>query len=190
VPDIDREPSLNADARPPGMIAVTFALPEESKDFVAKLQGAGRLIAGALPVITGELGGRGIVVCHTGVGAESCNGRIAAFLQEHRPASLISSGFAGGLDPALKVGDIIIAGNFSNEALLEKMGAPLAVKTTMTTQAQVAERVADKAALFSQTGAAAVDMETAIISGQCAQLGIPMVSLRGISDSAADELTV
>jgi adenosylhomocysteine nucleosidase len=175
---------------PATQIAVTFALPEESRDFVAKLRDARAAKGGPLPVVTGELGGRRIAVCHTGVGAGSCRERMVSFLREHRPAVLISSGFAGGLDPALKVGDLLVAANFSSAGLLAKAGLPQATRGNMTTQARVAESAADKAALFLQTDASAVDMETSVIFGQCARSGIPMISLRGISDSAADELPV
>ena len=171
-------------------LAVTFALPEESKDFVAKLRNARVVRSGTLPVVTGELHGRRIAVCHTGVGAKSCEARIAAFFEELRPTMLVSSGFAGGLDPALKVGDVIIASNFSSPEMLAKATLPQIPHATMTTQEHVAETVADKAALFSQTSASAVDMETALIFAQCSRRGIPMLSLRGISDSAADELPV
>jgi len=183
VPNIDPEPQTR-------LLAVTFALPEESKDFVAKLRKARVLETGALPVISGELDGRQIAICHTGVGAESCRTRFISFLQEHRPQCLISSGFAGGLDPALKVGDIVIAGNFSDKSLLAGVTISNAIRGTMSTQAQVAETAADKAALFSQTHASAVDMETAVIFELCSQRGIPMISLRGISDSAPDDLPV
>lgn len=171
-------------------IAATFALPEESRDFVAKLQGVRVVQAGTLPVVTAGLHGRRIAVCHTGVGAESCKARIAAFLEEHRPSRLVSSGFAGGLNPALKVGDVIIAANFSSPDMLAKASLPQFSQGTMTTEELVAGTVADKAALFSRTRASAVDMETAIIFNQCSQRGIPMLSLRGISDSAADDLPV
>lgn len=186
----DPETSPNAGAPTPGVIAVTFALPEESKDFVAKLQGARMAADGTLPVVTGELHGRRIAICHTGVGAESCGARIVPFLDQYRPVTLISSGFAGGLDPALKVGDVVIAGNFSSAVMPAKAGLLQAIRGTMTTQARVAETVAEKAALFSQTGKSAVDMETAVIFEQCSRRGIPMLSLRGISDSAGDELPV
>lgn len=178
------------DIQPAADIAVTFALPEEGKDFVAKLRGMRVVQGGTLPVITGELLARRIAVCHTGVGAESCNTRIAAFLQEHRPAKLVSSGFAGGLDPALQVGDVVVAANFCSPEMLAKASLQQIFQGAMTTEKHVAETVAEKAALFSQTGASAVDMETAIIFGQCSQRGIPMLSLRGISDSAADDLPV
>ena len=172
------------------VIAVTFALPEESKDFVAKLVNVRIVRRGSLPVISAEYAGKQIAICHTGVGEESCRTQMTVFLQNTRPDCLISSGFAGGLDPALKVGDVILATNFSNEALLSKTAGVHAAKGALTTQLQVAEKVADKTALAAKTKAAAVDMETGIISEFCAPRGIPMLSMRGISDAAGDDLPV
>lgn len=182
-----------APARTPladGGIAVTFALPDESRDFVAKLRNVRKIVRGSLPVILGTFGERQIAVCHTGIGAESCRTRVAVFLQDHRPEILISSGFAGGLDPALKAGDLLVAENFSDASLLAKMREKNRNAGTLTTQPRVAETVADKAALAAQTGASAVDMETAIIAELCARRGIPMLSLRGISDAATDPMPV
>ncbi len=168
---------------------MTFALPEESKDFTAA-KNARVLQGGALPVLSATSGGKPFVICHTGVGAESCRARVAAFLDEHRPACLISSGFAGGLDPALKVGDVMLAENFSDASLLQNANLSEILRGAMTTQPLVAETAASKAALFTETRASAVDMETAIIAGLCKERGIPMISLRGISDSAKDDLPV
>ena len=47
-----------------------------------------------------------------------------------------------------------------------------------------------KAALARETGAQAVDMETSAIARVCAAHGIPMLSLRAISDTAAAEIPV
>jgi adenosylhomocysteine nucleosidase len=170
------------------LIAVTFALPDESRDFTARLRDARKIRRGSLPVILGGLGEKQIAVCHTGVGAVSCRARVADFLQSHRPEILITSGFAGGLDPALKVGDLVVARNFSDAQLLSKISPQKIAAGVLTTQPQVAQTPADKVALAAQTGATAVDMETAIIAELCAQRGIPMLSLRGISDAAGDEL--
>ena len=185
-----KDADTNKDAPFHGVIAVTFALPEESKDFVARLHNASVAKTGALAVVAGELLGRPVAICHTGVGAESCRARIVPFLDGHRPRLLISSGFAGGLDPALKVGDLLVAENFSTPDALAKAPLPQVVRGTMTTQPRVAETVADKAALFSRMNAAAVDMETSVIFEECSRRGIPMISLRGISDPAQDDLPV
>lgn len=182
----------NPNAKTPlrGVVAITFALPEESKDLVEKLSGIRIIRRGSLPVIAGELAGKQVVICHTGVGEESCRIQMTGFLQNTHPVALISSGFAGGLDPALKVGDLILARNFSNEELLSRADTGGAVIGVLTSQAEVAETVSSKSALAAKTGASAVDMETAIISEMCAKRGIPMLSLRGISDAATDNLPV
>jgi nucleoside phosphorylase len=172
------------------LIAVTFALPDESRDFTARLRDARKIRRCSLPVILGRLGEKQIAVCRTGVGALSCRVRVTDFLQSHRPEILITSGFAGGLDPVLKVGDLVLARNFSDTQLLAKIAPQKIAAGVLTTQPQVAQTPADKAALAAQTGATAVDMETAIIAELCAQRGIPVLSLRGISDAAGDELPV
>jgi nucleoside phosphorylase len=185
-------PDDNSNANIHSPVAVTFALPEESRDFVAGLGKVAVLQGGALPVIA-EPGpaSRRILVCHTGVGMESCKARIIPFLDEHRPHMLISSGFAGGLDPSLKVGDLIIATNYSSSVMLTFAAQRTqAARVTMTTQRAVAATPAGKATLFSETGASAVDMETAFIFEQCQQRGIEVLALRGISDAAGDELPI
>jgi len=190
VPNTNDEPITKKGAQPQGMIAVTFALPEESKDLVAKLTDVRIILRGTLPVLSGKLGEKQIAVCHTGVGEDSCRAQMTNFLLKVSPRILISSGFAGGLDPALKVGDIVVARNFSSEAVLSKIETQNATVGTLTTQPEVAETITGKAALAAQTGASAVDMETGMICEFCSRKGIPMLSMRGISDAAGDDLPV
>src|SRR5207302_9183362 len=116
-------------------------------------------------------------------------------LKEHRIDYLISSGFAGGLDPKLEIGDLIFAENFSDPALLDKaLGISIAgVRVhfgVLTTQPRAAETVEDKRRLARETSAAAVDMETAHIFKACKEHGVPMLSVRGISDAATQRLPV
>jgi adenosylhomocysteine nucleosidase len=47
-----------------------------------------------------------------------------------------------------------------------------------------AELVSEKAALFRETGALAVDMETAAIAAACQRAGVPLLAMRAISDTA------
>ena len=54
----------------------------------------------------------------------------------------------------------------------------------LTTQTRAAETIEAKQRLATQTGAVAVDMETSWIADVCAAAGIPMLSLRAISDAA------
>ena len=152
------------------MLAVTFALPDESREFV-------RL-----------LGGRHeeVIVCHTGVGEKACRARIEPFLDSQPFDLLISSGFAGGADPSLGVGDLLLAENFSDPRLLARAQAVIVSRVgRLFTAARVVESESDRVQLAREYGAAAVDMETEWIARACAARKIPMLSLRVISDTAS-----
>ena len=177
------------------MIAVTFALPQESGDFRHALRHAGVVGGGAHPWLLGSIGLEEVLVAHTGVGPAATAENISALLAVHRPRMLISTGFAGGLDPRLVTGDLLIAENFSAPALVAQSRALLgddahAFFGTLTSQPRAAETVAEKSALFAATGALGVDMETACIAAACARAGVPLLSVRAISDAARDPLPV
>jgi adenosylhomocysteine nucleosidase len=88
---------------------------------------------------------------------------------------VISAGFAGGLDPALRVGDTLT---------MDFPGAPI------LSRAMPIETPAEKIAAFHETGARLVDMETATLADACASAGVPLVSVRAVSDSAEQFLPV
>ncbi len=148
------------------MIAVTFALPVESRDFVAPAD---------------------VVVAHTGVGERSARRRTEELLRGERYAAVVSSGFAGALTDKLEVGSVFAAANFSDAALLEKVSLP---RAQLTTVSAVAESIDERRQLAQRTGAAAVDMETQWIRAACDAAGVPLLCVRAISDSPAAPLPV
>ena len=178
---------MNKEAAP---ILVTFALPDESRDFVRLLVNTRRLAPrDHLSAVTGEWSGQRVVILHTGVGdADSCRGRLDDALQTARPRLVVISGYAGGLHPALRTGDLVLGENHSDPALLAAARANLAHEPlhvgTLLTQSVVAETVAAKGELHASTAALAVDMETAWIAAACAAASVPTLSLRVISDAA------
>ena len=152
------------------MLAVTFALPSESREFV-------RLVA---------THNRKVTVLHTGVGEKACRARIEPFLDSQRFDLLISSGFAGGADPSLGVGDLLLAENFSDAQLLADAQELLTTRVgRLLSTDRVIETANDRLQLAQEHGAAAVDMETEWIARACAVRKVPMLSLRAISDTAA-----
>ena len=169
------------------MIAVTFALPEESSDFIRLLKTATRARRAGIETISGALHAHAVTVMHTGVGEKSTRTRLGNFLAEEKPSALISSGFAGGLHDSLAVGDLVLADNRSTAAILVLARRALvpakAQVGALTTAPAVIDSTATRRQIAQETGAAAVDMETECIAELCAASALPMVSLRAITDT-------
>jgi adenosylhomocysteine nucleosidase len=161
------------------MIAITFALRTESAEFAAQLRKE-------------KIDDRQIIIWHTGVGQKHCQLRMNEFFEAERPDFLISSGFAGGVREDLQVGNLILANNFSDRQLLAKAQQILtsyrveAVK--IFTSTTIINSIADRNEIARANNAAAVDMETAMIASACATHGVPMLSLRVITDSLQEPL--
>jgi nucleoside phosphorylase len=152
------------------MIAVTFAHPSESRDFVGLFSQRHHEVK----------------VLHTGIGAAACQKTLEPFLDSQSFDFLISSGFAGGTDPSFGVGNLLLAENFSDPQLLAQAREGLIARTaTLVTAERVIESASERAQFARERGASAVDMETEWIAQACKSRGLRMLSLRAISDTAA-----
>ena len=167
-------------------IAVTFALPEESSEFLRRLRDKSHNDRNGITTIRGKIADREVEVLHTGVGERVCRQRLGKFLENQQFDFLISTGFAGALNDKMQVGDLLLAKNFSTVDLNEKSSsisrlpiylADLFTAPTLTDSSDKRTEIA------RTTGAAAVDMETEFIARACAAHGIPLLSLRVMSDT-------
>ena len=156
-------------------VAVTFARPEESGAFLRKLGGVRKGKCGALTAWRGCIGKITVTVIHTGIGPASAARAIRELLAHEKPRKVICAGFAGGLDPAMRVGDTLTA-DFADAKILSR-ALPI-------------ETPAEKIAAFRETGARLVDMETATLAEACATANVPLVSVRAVSDAADQFLPV
>jgi adenosylhomocysteine nucleosidase len=165
------------------MIGITFALPSESSGLVRQLQAAQRHDN----LLSGKIESRDVTILHTGVGAKNCNARLEVLLHKARPSLVISSGFAGGVSEDLRGGDLILAENFSDPGLLVSAEQilrdrePRVVK--LFTSTSIIDSVAERNEIARAADAAAVDMETGAIADVCKIHGVPLLSLRIISDT-------
>lgn len=170
---------------PIASILVTFALPQESQDFRRALRAWKKE----------EDGSEEIRVEHFGVGPAMAAARIESLLKEKKPRLLICAGFAGGLDPGLGVGALVVAKNLCSEDLLTRAQANASDRRdvavgSIVSRAMPVETVGDKAMLFRETGALAVDMESEAIAAVCRAHDVPLLVVRTISDPAGDDLPV
>lgn len=96
---------------------------------------------------------------------------------------VIMAGLAGGLDPALDIGQIVV------EDCPEPLQTRLCCRHGRIHTAQgIASTVAEKAALFRSTGALAVEMENARVRQWSDQAGLKFIGVRAISDRADQTL--
>jgi nucleoside phosphorylase len=168
------------------MIAVTFALPAESSEFLRRLSNQSRTDRNGITTIHGKIGDREVEVLHTGVGEKVCRQRLGKFLENQQFDLLISTGFAGALNGELQVGDLLLAKNFSTIELNEKRSSfsrlPIHMADLLTAPTLI-DSSDERNKLARTSGAAAVDMETEFIARACAAHGIPLLSLRVITDT-------
>jgi adenosylhomocysteine nucleosidase len=156
------------------MIAIAFALEFESACFRARHDP--RLRVGVW-----QLGAMGAGA------AKSLQRKLDASV----PVLLISAGFAGGLQPSLKAGDLVLGENYSDPHVVSKLSLDERwhVGGVSTAQA-ILERSEEKRRLGLETGCLAGDLETAQLAQVCAERALPMLSVRCISDALEDDLPV
>jgi len=119
--------------------------------------------------------------------------------------ALVSFGTAGGLDPTLICGTVLLpeevaasdgavsdvlptSGHWRQQLRAAMPASCLVCGGRLLTSSQPIARPAGKADAWRHTGAIAVDMESAAIAQVAAQAGLPFIALRVIVDTAADEL--
>jgi len=167
-------------------LLVCFALKEEAAPF--------RKIARAKS---------GISILLTGIGRQNAEKSVREFLAGHLPELALTCGFAGGLNPDLKLGDVVFEmpltpflSPFNGERVAVRPGGGLSAKLSAIGAKPAkffrADRIvttaAEKKKLRVETGADAVEMESAAIHAVCAERGIPCATVRVISDTANEDL--
>jgi len=100
---------------------------------------------------------------------------------------VITCGFAGGLDPALPLGQLVFDADpaFPLAQALMPIGARPA---SFLSSDRILATAADKAAARELSGADVVEMESFVIRQLCRERNIPSATLRVISDTAREDL--
>jgi nucleoside phosphorylase len=175
------------------MLVVLIPSHFEAKGLLGLLEERRNFRAGGADCSLGKLAGEPALVAIIGMGPPHAPLRAKAALDEARARAstplrgVILMGFAGGLHPSLKRGDIFLTAGA--EHLLPHLpeNERPAVAQLHTADTLVATAAA-KADLHARTGAWLVDMEQAHIAPLVAAAGLPFIGVRLISDEAHEEL--
>src|SRR5712671_1678211 len=129
----------------------------------------------------------GMEVIITGIGRENAERRLHSALHRSAWQLVLSCGFAGGLNPYLTTGTVVFATD-EDAGLTPALLAAGACPVRFHCADRVATTVEEKQALWSATGADAVEMESQIIRAICRAHEIPSATIRVISDAAHENL--
>ncbi len=182
----------------PCPFGVVFALGIEAGGFTSLLANpTPRTQCGGFFVSEGRLDDRRVVIVRSGPGRRRAAAATEALLDEHRPAVVVSAGFAGGLDPRLRRGDIVLAERILDEtgrqcpidlAALPLVAASGAHVGCLLTVDRIICSAEEKRALGERHTALAADMETMAVAEVCRRRQTPFLAVRVISDAADDDL--
>lgn len=187
------------------MIAVCAAMDRELAGIRRRLDSAEGDDSGELVVWRGQIEGKPVVLCRTGLGRRA-EGALRALLERHLPRLIVSAGLAGALDPDYVRGELVLCETLldgsresgppehSNRELLDRAVAeaaraavPVRVGRSLTVE-DVAATVDAKAELRRTTGADIVEMESYWLARLARERGMPFLTARTVLDAANESL--
>ncbi len=156
--------------RPEPSLIVCFAVEAEAAPF--------RRVCRAVPQLR---------ILRTGMGRQNAARTLRAALPSTGAALVVTSGFAGGLNPGLPGGTVVFEADPvpGLEACLLATGAQAARFHTLD---RVLTTATEKRVVREATGADAVEMESEPIRRLCHERQVPSATIRVISDGATDDL--
>jgi len=186
------------------------ALPVEIEALLSLLDVSAPISIGGYSGFHGYLRGRELFCFICGSGGEACRRALTVLLNRWPKAHVLLVGCAGALNPALKVGDVVIASHATSwpaqgeifspdQQLLGAVAEPQSRLDTPTSERGLGFRIfagcilswhelvkdaLHKQQLYETFEADCVDMETGSAAWSCAQRSVPFLSIRGISDQA------
>lgn len=191
------------------MILVFYAFAREIAPFKRRCKKRSPVSYHGLQGFTAMLGGKQFTVLGHGIGHRRARETILIALElVPHPEMIIATGVAGALSGGLKPGDLVLADRLLQvekdgevarrvdsikAAELQDAGRALTRANlrhsigAMLTMHRVIS-VAEKRLAKEDTGAIAVDMETAAIAAEAGAHNIPFISLRAVLDELDDEV--
>lgn len=177
-------------------VGVVFALSQESNCFVDRLHNVSTIHAQGFVVHHGWLNHQRVVVVNSGAGTAAAARVTDALIVANRPKLVISAGFAGGLANGVEKGHIVIADSVQREEgprlkidlRIDRTPQPAMHIGPTVTVDRIVATTRGKQQLYEQSGAIAVDMESAAVADACRTYATPFMSIRIVSDSVRDAL--
>jgi len=163
---------------------VLFALAREHMYFLRQLDEIEAVRGLPCRAWKGQIASRTCMVIETGIGGERVRKALDAGVREQHPRRILFAGFAGGLDPSLRIGDVVEAGEVVGEnGEIWRSPTTSTEKRLLSVDRMIGDP-AEKQRLREKHQADAVEMESAAFAEWCEARAIPWLCVRAISDTA------
>jgi len=173
--------------------AAVIAIAAEAREFSGILRHASRVEPAGLPVQFArrvEFRGRRWLLAANGPGPRLAAVAASEALDSSLACAVVSTGVCGGLDPALRIGDIVVAtGIWGVDRIAVKRpgGGRKSVEGAVLSQDRVVIAVQQKKELWRQ-GAVAAEMEAEAVAREALRRGVTFYCVRAVSDRADQDL--
>ena len=152
---------------------------------------ADRSVVRGIPVHRVWIGDVDVTAATIGVGPAAAARSTVHLLDASATDVVLVSGVAGGLDPQVPIGTVVVPATVVNRGSGRRLHAtPVKDVDLAGTIATSHELVVDeeRQGALRAEGVDAVDMETAAVAEVCSDRGLPWLAFRGISDRPSDGL--
>ncbi len=192
------------------MILIFYAFSRELGPLKRRLKERAPLAEPGLRGFESRAGGRRIVFVATGIGAERAGEAARIAMGRFSPELVIGTGVVGALSAGLSPGDIVLAERImlspEGEGAVQEPAIAIAADTLrhcehalkragldfarggLLTSRRVLANAHAKLRAKEQTGAIAVDMESAALASEAMRRGIKFAVVRTVMDALEDEV--
>ncbi|MBZ5582233.1 MAG: hypothetical protein LAQ30_08525 [Acidobacteriia bacterium] len=140
---------------------------------------------------TGRLNGHEVLLVANGAGRARAAAAVDEALSVFPADAVVSAGFCGALDPALRVADIVVGTTVSGP---EGSYAELPVRAAVASHSgpvcslDHVARTAEEKRMLRAAGACAVEMEAAGVAARAHSRGLPFYCVHTVTDLASETL--
>ena len=178
------------------MTAIISATKDEISILLNKISDKEFTSVNSVEFIKGNLLKTPVLIAISGVGIKRARNCTNTLLQRFNPEIIVSAGFAGALNPKLKVGDLflpdwVMSRKFNRKINLDNKLPYVAFNFSnggLLTENSFINTRELKLDLFIESSAELVDMETWGIAERATEKSIRLISVKTVSDTTSSRL--
>lgn len=139
----------------------------------------------------GRLNGQDVLLAANGVGRKRAAAAVDAVSPAFAPDHVVSTGFCGGLDPALPIAAVVVGTCVTGESrryAAQPVAAAGGFHRGVVCSIQHVARTAEEKRKLRAQGGSVVEMEAAGVAERAETLGLPFSCVRAVTDLAGEDL--